>query len=455
MLYIIRITFNEEKKQKKIAKLKKIKIVKNSDRLKKTKRSIKKTAKSKKKRILKISIRSKKIKKSIKKTVKTKKKRILKISIRSKKIKRSIKKKVSSKTKNLNKKILKKPIDRLRSIRLSKFRLKKIKRLNIKFKKKQILKIKRQVNQIVKISFQTAVNFILTPFFRAYDSYSENKKFRKVEKIAFEKKVNERKKYQEEKFIFESKKRELKYEEKLARVRSLDLRKFIRQEQAILRKEQAEKRRRFLEEIKLDKKIQSFRRRELDEIKNLEKLALKEQREDYKFVEDRLEKIKEKYRLIREQKIRERVAALGVEITDVDTKEDILKKEKEYAEHRRGIESILESFYRSAASLVFQLNKRYIPKHKSILRVIDRRYESNECFIRYDDSQDEDWLILIYLEDSDAKKGKIVVENKANPEKHETKSFETKEIFTYSDYLVDVMTAHIDRERQKKKQKQT
>ena len=41
-------------------------------------------------------------------------------------------------------------------------------------------------------------------------------------------------------------------------------------------------------------------------------------------------------------------------------------------------------------------------------------------------------------------------ENKANPEKHETKSFETKEIFTYSDYLVDAMTAHIDRERQKK-----
>ena len=126
------------------------------------------------------------------------------------------------------------------------------------------------------------------------------------------------------------------------------------------------------------------------------------------------------------------------------------KKEKEYAEHRQTIELVLESFYRSANSLVFQLNKRYIPKYKSILRVIDRRYESNECFIRYDDSPDEDWLILIYLEDSDAKKGKIVVENKANPEKHETKSFETREIFTYSDYLVDAMTAHIDRERQKK-----
>ena len=96
---------------------------------------------------------------------------------------------------------------------------------------------------------------------------------------------------------------------------------------------------------------------------------------------------------------------------------------------------------------MFQLNKKYIPKHKSILRIIDRRYEENSCFIRYDDSPDEDWLILIYLENSDAKKGKIIVENKTNPEKYETKSFETKEIFKYSDYLVDQMTGHIDRVR--------
>ena len=47
------------------------------------------------------------------------------------------------------------------------------------------------------------------------------------------------------------------------------------------------------------------KRREHQEIKNLEKLALKEEREDYRPVEERLEKIKEKYRLIREQKIRE------------------------------------------------------------------------------------------------------------------------------------------------------
>ena len=271
-----------------------------------------------------------------------------------------------------------------------------------------------------------------------------------MRKISLEKKEKEKQIREERRLRYEAKQQELRDEIKLAKEREQDLKKFIRQEQAILRKEQAEKRRRFLEEIKLEKKIESFRKRELQEIKNLEKLALQEQREDYRPVEERLEKIKEKYRLIREQKIRERVESLGVEISDEDTKEDLIRKEREFSEHRKGIELVLESFYRSAMSLVFQLNKKYIPRHKSILRVIDKRYESNECFIRYDDSPDEDWLILIYLEDSDAQKGKIVVENKANPEKHETKSFQTKEIFNYSDYLVDTMTAHIDRERQKK-----
>ena len=318
-------------------------------------------------------------------------------------------------------------------------------------KKVKIPEFSKQRKKLKSLSFQKVINFLLTPIFRAYDDFREKRKIQRLRKIALEKKEKERQIKEERRLRYEAKQKELRDEVKLAKERSQDLKRFIRQEQAVLRQEQAEKRRHFLEEIKLEKKIESFRKRELLEIKNLEKLALQEQREDYRTaVEERIEKIKEKYRLIREQKIRERVESLGLEISDADTKEDLLKKEKEYAEQRQIIELVLESFYRSANSLVFQLNKRYIPKHKSILRVIDRRFESNECFIRYDDSPDEDWLILIYLEDSDAKKGKIVVENKANPEKHETKSFATKDIFTYSDYLVDAMTAHIDRERQKK-----
>ena len=353
--------------------------------------------------------------------------------------KKRVKKKIKLKKKNL-------PLDRLKKLKLS--RLKKVKLF--KLNKKNILQTRKKIKIITKFSLQNALNYILTPLFKAYDSYSERKRIQKLKQIEIFNKEKERKRKEERQQSLEKKQRELREEIRFAKDRSIDLKKFIRQEQAVLRREQALKKQRFLEEIKLERKIESFRKRELQEIKNLEKLALREQREDYKSIEERLEKIKEKYRLIRDQKIRERVQSLGLEISDSDTREDLLKKEREHAEHRNTIELVLESFYRSANSLVFQLNKKYIPKHKSILRVIDRRYESNECFIRYDDSPDEDWLILIYLEDSDAKKGNIIVENKANPDKYETKSFETKEIFTYSDYLVDAMTAHIDRERQKK-----
>jgi len=361
------------------------------------------------------------------KLIKIKKRRKLKFK---KKLKKAKKKKVNKRKNKIAQNILKYSLINRKKIKFTKFKVQK--------------------KKIKKLSFQSVINFLLQPFFKAYDDFREKRRIEKLRKIAIEKKEREKQIEEERRLRYEAKQQELREEIKLARERSQDLKRFIREEQAILRQEQAEKRRRFLEEIRLEKKIASFRKREFQEIKSLEKLALEGEREDYRPVEERLEKIKEKYRLIREQKIRERVESLGVEISDADTKEDLLQKEKEYAEHRQTIELVLESFYRSANSLVFQLNKKYIPKHKSILRVIDRRYETNECFIRYDDSPDEDWLILIYLEDSDAKKGKIIVENKTNPEKHETKAFIAKDIFIYSDYLVDAMTTHIDRERQKK-----
>ena len=403
----------------------------------------------------------KKVKKVKKKTKKKshqpRKKKKLKFRKKAKRIKITTKarktKKLKAKTgvKRFKKKVKKlKKREKIKTKKRIRISQKIKRRKTVKKPKIKIPKFKKRRKYLIKLSFQKVINFVLQPIFRAYDDFREKRKIEKLRKIALEKKERERQIKEEERLRYQAKQQELRDEFKLARERTQDLKRFIRYEQAILRREQAGKRRRFLEEIKLEKKIEAFRRRELLEIKNLEKLALKEEREDYRPVEERLEKIKEKYRLIREQKIRERVQSLGVEISDADTKEDLLQKEKEYATHRQNIELVLESFYRSANSLVFQLNKRYIPKHKSILRVIDRRYETNECFIRYDDSPDEDWLVLIYLEDSNPKKGKIIVENKANQEKHETKSFRAQEIFAYSDYLVDAMTQHIDRERQKK-----
>jgi len=381
----------------------------------------------------------KKTKKKINKKYRKSKKR--KIRKRAKRIVIAQKKK---KIKKINKKYRKS--SKIKKIKI----IKKFNRIKIKLKKIKFFKINKQISQIKKLNFKKLIDLFFKPVIRTYNDLREKRKMKRLQQINLERKEREREIKEREKIRKQIKERELRDEIKIAKQRSKDLKNFLKKEQALIRIEQKEKERKFLEELKLEKKLESFRKRELQEIKNLEKIVLKEQREDYRPLQDRLEGIKEKYRLIREQKIRERVQSLGLEISDSDTKEDLLKREKEYAQYRQQIELVLESFYRSANSLIFQLNKRYIPKHKSILRVIDRRYETNECFIRYDDSPDEDWLILIYLEDSDPKKGKIIVENKSNPEKHESKSFHTKDIFIFSDYLVDAMTAHIDMERQKK-----
>ena len=382
------------------------------------------------------------------------KKRVKKVKKKTKKKshKPRKKKKLKSRTKTTKTKIIKKT-KKSRKTKKKSHKPRKRKKLKVRKKAKRIRipKLKEERKHLIKLGFQKVINFVLQPFFRAYDDYREKRKIEKLRKIALEKKERERQIKEERRLRYEAKQRELRDEIKLAKTREQDLKKFIRQEQAILRKEQAEKRRRFLEEIKLEKKIESFRKRELQEIKNLEKIALQEERDDYKQVEARLEKIKDKYRLIREQKIKERIESLGIEVLATDSKEDLIQKEKEYAEQRQKIETILESFYRSANSLVFQLNKRYIPKHKSILRVIDRRYEENLCFIRYDDVPDENFLMLIYLEDSNPAKETIVLEDKTNEEKHVTKSFKPNQIFAYSDYLVDQFTAHLDREFKKKK----
>ena len=52
----------------------------------------------------------------------------------------------------------------------------------------------------------------------------------------------------------------------------------------------------------------------------------------------------------------------------------------------------------------------------SILRCIDRRFETGEVFIKWDESLDEEWLILIYIKNNSPDEG-IVIEDKTNPEK--------------------------------------
>ena len=272
--------------------------------------------------------------------------------------------------------------------------------------------------------------------------------------IEKEKKEAQKRLIENEELALRVKKNELKKEQKLERERKIDLQKFIRLEQAELRKERAEKQRKFLEQIKLEKKIDQFRKREALEIIHLEKFVLSQERESYEEVQQRIDKVKEKYKALREQKInetiRERVVSLGITIEDTDDKATLLEKERVYNEERKKIEYALESFFRSAHSLTFQLNKRYIPKYLSILRCIDKRFETGEIYIKWDDSPEYEWLILIYIKNNSPDEG-IVIEDKTNPEKNMTYEFKPKEIFKASDIMVDALTQLLDVERNKRK----
>jgi hypothetical protein len=183
-------------------------------------------------------------------------------------------------------------------------------------------------------------------------------------------------------------------------------------------------------------------------LEKLERISLKEKREDYGALQQRIENLKNKYRLIRDQKIRERVEALGVKTDEADDRSALLQKEREYNLARQKIEFALESFYRSANSLVFQLNKRYITRHMSIFRCIDKRFETGEIFIKWDESADDEWLILIYIKDNSPDKG-IIIEDKTNEEKNMSHEFKPNEIFKASDLMVDSLTQLISKKRQK------
>ena len=395
-----------------------------------------------------------------------KKKKRKKIKIKKKNKKKSLgrrrKRKIKIRKKSLGiRRKSKIKIRKKRSLRKKSYKLKKYRK---KSRKKIFLKIIR-IQERIKLKLRFKINFNLDKAIKGFFEKIENKiheyktigleekKRLKIEE--FERQEREKQKLEEERkqeleLQIKLKEKALKEEKKLEKERAKDLKIFLRKEQALLRKEQAERQRQFLEELKLEKQIEKFRVREIKELEKLEKFSLKEQREDYVGLQERIDKLKEKYRLIRDQKIRERVEALGIKTLDEDDRETLLRKEKEYTIARQKIETALESFYRSASSLVFQLNKRHITRHMSIFRCIDRRFENGEIFIKWDESSDDDWLILIYIKNNSPEEG-IVVEDKSDPEKNISHEFKSSEIFKASDLMVDSLTQLLSRERSKNK----
>tara|TARA_B100001121_G_scaffold264811_1_gene246445 strand:+ start:63 stop:1250 length:1188 start_codon:yes stop_codon:yes gene_type:complete len=382
--------------------------------------------------------------------------------------KRSIKKKSPIKrgSKKFNKSSKRKKRTFKRKIKKNKVKkFKKIKvNLNIKKAKKDSFALKLVKLQLsLKPEFDFKINFNLERYIQSFfDKISETisnykiikhdeKRRLKLEKIESERREKiaiEKEKKEKEILKVKLKEQALKEETRLDKQRTKDIKLFLRKEQALLRIEQAEKQKQFLKQLQLDKQIEKFRIREVKELEKLEKISLKEKREDYAGLQERIDKLKEKYRIIRDQKIKERVEALGVKLQGDEDRETLLLKEKEYTIARQKVEFALESFYRSASSLVFQLNKRHITRDMSIFRCIDRRFETGEVFIKWDESEDEEWLLLIYIKNNSPDEG-IVIEDKTNPEKNISHEFKSVDIFKASDTMVDSLTQLIARKRDK------
>jgi len=381
---------------------------------------------------------------------------------KSKKIKKKVRKKIFKRINNTKKKAKK-----FRS-KLKYKKIKKIKKVNKVIKstkpKKQnfILKLINLQNSL-KPEINLKINFGIEKFIQSFFDKIANTigqykilkkdetrrlKLEKIEKARQEKIDLQNQKQKEQELKIKLKEQTLKEEIRLEKQRTRDIKLFLRKEQAILRIEQAEKQKQFLKQLRLEKQIEKFRVREVKELEKLEKISLREKRDDYAGLQQRIEKLKEKYRIIRDQKIRERVEALGVKIQGDEDRDTLLQKEKDYTIARQKIEFALESFYRSASSLVFQLNKRYITRHMSIFRCIDRRFETGEIFIKWDEASDDEWLLLIYIKNNSPDEG-IVIEDKTNPEKNISHEFKNNEIFKASDTMVDSLTQLIARKRAK------
>ena len=381
---------------------------------------------------------------------------------KSKKIKSRVKRKTNKKLKPIKKKS-KKTKPKLKSGNIKKLKNKITNNKTRKPQKKNlILKVINFQNSL-KPEIKFKINFSIEKYIQAFfdkiaSTIFQYKTLKKDEarRLVLEKQESERlekikiekEKQKEQELKIKLKEQALKEEVKLEKQRARDIKLFLRKEQALLRIEQAEKQKQFLKQLRLEKQIEKFRIREVKELEKLEKISLKEKRDDYSGLQQRIEKLKEKYRIIRDQKIRERVEALGVKIQGDEDRETLLRKEKEYTIARQKIEFALESFYRSASSLVFQLNKRHITRHMSIFRCIDKRFETGEIFVKWDESPDDEWLLLIYIKNNSPDEG-IVIEDKTNPEKNISHEFKNNEIFKASDTMVDSLTQLIARKRAK------
>jgi len=102
--------------------------------------------------------------------------------------------------------------------------------------------------------------------------------------------------------------------------------------------------------------------------------------------------------------------------------------------------------------MAFMINKKYLSRSMSPLKVVDLSMEQGEVYLKWlEEESSEDFLILCYVKDNSLDSGKIVLELKTNPEKHSTLELNFSEIFRFQDVVIDNTVAMLEKIKNQKK----
>lgn len=390
------------------------------------------------------------MKKKSKKKIKRKQSKLRKKKrhkLRAKKSRRKNKKKI--KTKKIRKSSKRKqPLDRLKRIKLPKINFKKIKLKKIKIRKRKDFNIKKKLGEFT----EKILNICLDPFFRSYDRYVQKRREKKLKLESERVKEIERQSKERQRLIKEQKERELKEKVEFAKKTKIEMQVYLRQAEREVRKEKAEKHKKILQNLAIDRQIQKFQVRMDRETFALEKYALKNLKESYEPTLEKIQAIKERYKKFQEEKLANRLSELGIEISGDEDKTALLEKEREFIFEKSKIENTLLPYTRSLRSMAFFINKKFISKNMSPLKVLDLSMEQGEVYLKWlEEESSEDFLILCYVKDNSLDSGKIVLELKTNPEKHSTLELNFSEIFRFQDVVIDNTVAMLEKIKNQKK----
>ncbi len=187
---------------------------------------------------------------------------------------------------------------------------------------------------------------------------------------------------------------------------------------------------------------------QLKDHKRQEKEKIYQLKNQLRDIKDHLKVFRDK---IKEIKLKRREAKLAeLEITRRTREEaravlDVQKKENEI---KQQVVDRLEKYSRNMKSIVFQVNKRYLTKKRAPLAFINNIAENGECFIKNQDTPDDDYLFLLYIKGESASErliNDISLEDKTDSA--ETKMFNPKNVFEASDYMIDRLALLFEKER--------